>query len=107
MLHKNDTPVKEDYASKKKARLGIIFFFIYLFFYGGFVTIGVVNYELLATDTIGGLNLATLYGISLIVFAVLLGILYNFYCSRYEDNAEREMEEKEAGLCFTEYLIRL
>jgi len=98
MLHKNDTPVKEDYASKKKARLGIIFFFIYLFFYGGFVIIGVVNYELLAINTIGGLNLATFYGIGLIVFAVLLGILYNFYCSKYEDDMEREMEEREAKL---------
>jgi|SRR5690606_35898980 len=98
MFHENETPVKEDYASKKKARLGIIFFFIYLFLYGGFVTIGVVNYELLAIDTLGGLNLATFYGIGLIVFAVLLGILYNFYCSRYEDNMEREMEGKEGKL---------
>jgi len=98
MLHRPATITKEDYASKKKARLGILFFFIYLFFYGGFVTIGVVNYELLAIDTIGGLNLATLYGIGLIVFAVLLGLLYNFYCSRYEDRMEKEMEKKEGDL---------
>lgn len=96
MLHEPNTPAQEsDPSSEKKARLGIIFFFIYLFFYGGFVTIGVVNYELLATDTFGGLNLATLYGLGLIVFAVLLGILYNYFCSRYED--EMALAEKGKG----------
>lgn len=89
MLHEPHTTAQDnDPSSTKKARLGIIFFFIYLFFYGGFVIIGVVNYELLATDTLGGLNLATLYGLGLIVFAVLLGILYNYFCSRYEDEME-------------------
>ncbi|MFB5946797.1 DUF485 domain-containing protein [Albibacterium profundi] len=94
MLHKPSTSVNEDYASKKKSRLGILFFFIYFFLYGGFVIIGVVNYELLAVETLWGLNLATLYGIALIVFAVLLGGLYNFFCSRYEDEAEKELAER-------------
>jgi len=98
MIHKPSISHKPDYASKKKARLGIMFFFIYFIFYGGFVTIGVINYELLAIETFGGLNLATFYGIGLIVFAVLLGILYNFFCSRYEDQMEKEMEGKEAQL---------
>src|SRR5690554_2125523 len=98
MIHKPSIPQKPDYASKKKARLGIIFFFIYFVFYGGFVTIGVINYELLAIETFWGLNLATFYGIGLIVFAILLGILYNFFCSRYEDKMEKEMEGKGADL---------
>ncbi len=76
---------KEDLASEKKAKLGIQFFFIYLFLYAGFVAIGVLNYELLAYEVFRGLNLAIFYGFGLIVFAVLLGILYNFLCSRYED----------------------
>ena len=97
MLHEPNTTAQDsDPSSEKKARLGIIFFFIYLFFYGGFVTIGVVNYELLATDTLGGLNLATLYGLALIVFAVVLGILYNYLCSRYEDQMEKAEKEKGA-----------
>ena len=62
------------------------------------MAIGVINYELLAIETYGGLNLATLYGIGLIVFAVLLGILYNYFCSRYEDKMEKEMEGKEVEL---------
>lgn len=83
-----------DLASEKKAKLGIKFFFIYLFFYAGFVAIGVLNYELLAIEVVWGINLAIFYGIGLIVFAVLLGILYNFLCSRYED----EMNKKEDKL---------
>lgn len=99
MLHEPSTHSQNsDPSSGKKARLGIIFFFIYLFFYGGFVAIGVVNYELLAIDTLAGLNLATLYGLGLIVFAVLLGMLYNFFCSRYEDQMEQAEKEKGAAL---------
>lgn len=91
-MHQNSTNESEpDYASEKKAKLGIKFFFLYLFFYAGFVAIGVLNYELLAIEVIGGVNLAVFYGIGLIIFAVLLGILYNFLCSKYED----EMNKKE------------
>lgn len=94
-MRQNTPPESEvDYASEKKAKLGIKFFFLYFFFYAGFVTIGVVNYELLTTEVLWGINLALFYGIGLILFAVLLGILYNFLCSRYED----EMNKKERDL---------
>lgn len=93
-MHQNSpTEPEVDNASEKKAKLGIKFFFLYLFFYAGFVAIGVLNYELLAVEVFRGINLAIFYGIGLIVFAVLLGILYNFLCSRYEDN----MNGKEAN----------
>lgn len=85
-MNENLPPVQdEDLASEKKAKLGIQFFFIYLFLYAGFVAIGVLNYELLAYEIFRGLNLAIFYGFGLILFAVLLGMLYNFLCSRYED----------------------
>ena len=93
MHHGPAATLTPDYASKKKASLGIIFFFIYLFFYGGFVLIGVLNYELFAREIAGGINIALVYGMSLIAFAVLLGMLYNFLCSRYED----DMNEKEGN----------
>lgn len=75
-----------DPAFAKKTKLGIIFFFIYFIFYAGFVAIGVLNYELMAINVFKGINLAVFYGIGLIVFAVILGILYNYLCSRYENN---------------------
>ena len=79
-----------DHASSKKAKLGVLFFFIYLIFYTGFVVIGVVNYELLSDEFAFGLSLAIFYGIGLIIFAVLLGIVYNFLCTRYEDDLNKE-----------------
>jgi uncharacterized membrane protein (DUF485 family) len=86
MLHEPAAQAEIENSSKKKATLGVWFFFIYLVFYAGFVVIGVLNYELLATEVLAGLNLALIYGIGLIVFAVLLGILYNYFCSKYEDD---------------------
>ena len=95
MFHEPSNELGVDHAAKRKARLGVWFFFLYLFFYAGFVAIGVLNYELLAHKVVAGLNLALVYGMGLILFAVLLGILYNHFCSRYED----EMNDKEeAGL---------
>jgi len=93
MLHEPAVEVGIENASKKKARLGVWFFFLYLFFYAGFVAIGVLNYELMALEVIAGLNLALFYGIGLIVFAVLLGILYNFLCSKYEDDLNTKETE--------------
>jgi uncharacterized membrane protein (DUF485 family) len=93
MLHEPAVQVGIENASKKKASLGVRFFFIYLFFYAGFVIIGVWNYELLATEVFMGLNLALVYGMGLIIFAVLLGILYNYFCSKYEDDLNTKEEE--------------
>lgn len=99
-MDQNQLPEPDaDLASEKKAKLGIKFFFIYLFFYAGFVAIGVLNYELLAYEVIGGINLAIFYGIGLILFAVLLGIVYNYLCSRYEDEMNgKETNKKEEQL---------
>lgn len=93
MHHKPAVEMGVDNASAKKAKLGVWFFFIYLFFYGGFVAIGVLNYEMLSIKVVAGLNLAVFYGMGLIVFAVLLGILYNFFCSRYEDDMNTDVKE--------------
>ena len=89
-MHQHEVNEPEvDNASERKAKLGIKFFFIYLFFYAGFVAIGVSNYELLAVEVFRGINLAIFYGVGLIVFAILLGVLYNFLCTRYEDKMNK------------------
>lgn len=93
-MHFNQPSKPEvDNASSKKARLGIRFFFLYLFFYAGFVVIGVVNYDLLRIETFAGLNLAVVYGMGLILFAIFLGIIYNFMCSRYENEMNGKEDE--------------
>lgn len=85
----------EELISQKKAKLGVIFFVIYSFFYAGFVLIGVFNYELLSLQVMEGVNLAVMYGIALIVFAVLLGVLYNYFCSKYENSASTYATDRE------------
>ena len=89
MHHGPSVELGVDLASKKKARLGVWFFFLYFIFYAGFVAIGVFNYELLSIKVFGQ-NLAIVYGIGLIVFAVILGLIYNAICTRYEDQLNKE-----------------
>lgn len=90
MQHESAVELGIDLASKKKARLGVWFFFLYFFFYAGFVAIGVTNYELLGKKVIGEQNLAVVYGIGLIIFAIVLGLIYNWLCTRYEDELNKE-----------------
>jgi len=79
-----------DHAAKKKSKLGILLFFIYLFVYAGFVTIGVVDYELMGKNVLGNQNLAVVYGFGLIIFAILLGLFYNWRCTKYENLMNKE-----------------
>ena len=74
-----------DHASKKKTKLGVWLFILYTIVYGIFVAIGVANYEAMGKLVIGQQNLAVVYGFGLIVFAIILGIIYNWICTRYEN----------------------
>ena len=96
-MHVNHTSEEKESLTKRKSALGIRLFFIYLICYAGFVLIGVFQYELLAIPVFGGLNLALAYGIGLIVFAVALGIVYNYYCTKYEDESEQTEGIEEGG----------
>lgn len=89
-MHVNNTAEEKEIVTQQKSKLGVRLFFIYLICYAGFVILGVFKYELLATTVFAGLNLAVAYGIGLIVFAVILGVIYNHYCTKYEDDAELE-----------------
>lgn len=95
-MHVNQTSEENESLTKRKSSLGIRLFFIYLICYAGFVLISVFQYELLSTPVLGGLNLALAYGIGLIVFAVILGVVYNYYCTRYEkeDDLKTKNESK-------------
>lgn len=95
-MHVNNTSEEKENLTKRKSALGIRLFFIYFICYAGFVAIGVFQYELLAFQVLGGINFALAYGIGLIVFAIVLGVVYNYYCSKYEDETE-EINEDEGG----------
>ena len=63
-------------------RLGLILFTIYLVLYLGFVLINAVNARLMERIVLAGLNLAIVYGMVLIVFALVLALIYGMMCKR-------------------------
>ena len=85
MLHGPAAELGVDHASKRKTRLGLILFLVYAFIYAVFVYIGVMQTELLGIKVIAGLNLAIVYGVGLIVLAIVMGFVYNLACTRMEN----------------------
>lgn len=83
MGHGPAVKLGKDNASGYKTRLGIYLFILYTLIYGGFVAINAVNPTLFEM-TVGGLNLAVVYGIGLIVFAFILALIYNSLCTKAE-----------------------
>ncbi len=92
MKHEPAVKLGVDRAIKKKTRLGVILFIVYSLVYAGFVAIGVANYELMGEIVLGNQNLAVVYGFGLIVFAIILGIIYNAICTRYENKMNKEVQ---------------
>jgi uncharacterized membrane protein (DUF485 family) len=66
-----------------KIKLGLWMFSFYLLLYGGFIVINVVNPKLMSID-IGSLNLAIVYGFSLIIIALIMALIYNFLSTGFE-----------------------
>lgn len=91
-MHVNNATEEKESLTQQKSRLGVRLFFVYLICYAGFVILGVFKYELLAKTVFAGLNLAIVYGIGLIAFAVVLGLIYNYYCTKYENQAAQQQE---------------
>ncbi|MCX7834223.1 MAG: DUF485 domain-containing protein [Ignavibacteria bacterium] len=85
MLHKNFVEFEKDKSIKVKTKLGLILFFIYLVIYSGFVFLGTFYPKSLGAKVLFGLNLAYIYGMCLIVLAGLMGLIYNFLCTGFEN----------------------
>ena len=79
-----------DHAAKRKTRLGIWMFVLYLIVYAVFVAIGVANYEAMSNIVFLELNLAVSYGFGLIVLAIILGLIYNWRCTKIENEMNKE-----------------
>ena len=58
------------------SRLGLGLFWIYVALYGGFMALVLVRPDLLSRRPFGGVNLAILYGMGLIVAAFVLAVAY-------------------------------
>jgi hypothetical protein len=74
-----DATAAESPASKPAASpLGLALFLLYAIFYAGFVLTSAMWPELMQWRPAGGLNLALLWGFSLIGLAIVLAGLYGF-----------------------------
>jgi uncharacterized membrane protein (DUF485 family) len=60
----------------RSARTSLWLFAVYLIFYGGFMGLNAFAPRLMAAEPLGGVNLAILYGIALILAAVVLALAY-------------------------------
>jgi uncharacterized membrane protein (DUF485 family) len=94
MLHEPAAPVGKDPAASFKMRLGVWMFALYFVFYAGFVAINLFKPLLMEETVLLGLNLATVYGMALIIVALIQALIYDAICrSREHALASRSPEE--------------
>ncbi len=93
MLHAPAAPVGKDPAAAYKTRLGIWMFLFYLVLYVLFVGINVLRPAWMSRIVWHGLNLATVYGFSLIIIALLQALGYDALCRKREQALKSLQEE--------------
>lgn len=71
--------------NSRNSRLGLVFFFIYLLLYGGFVFLNAFSPKTMELTPVAGINLAILYGFGLIIAAILMALLYGVLCNTTGD----------------------
>ncbi len=68
----------------RNTRTGLVLFGFYLILYCGFVLVNAFAPEMMEktplSGSLSGINLAILYGIGLILVALVLSLLYGFLC---------------------------
>ncbi len=94
MLHEPAAKAEKDAASEWKAKLGIKMFWLYCIIYMSFVGIAVFSTKTMQIELLSGANLAIIYGIALIIFAIILGLIYNHLCTKKEDEMNKDGETK-------------
>lgn len=90
MHHEPAVELGRDLSIPKKTKLGVILFFAYLLIYAGFVVIGTLFPNAMGIRFFAELNLAVIYGMGLIILAAVVGLFYNYFCTKYEEQMNRE-----------------
>jgi hypothetical protein len=78
--------------NERNSRIGLVFFFIYLVFYFGFVFLNAFALDVMKTTPYVGIHLAVMYGFGLIVAAFVLALLYGVICSPPSEDDDEEDE---------------
>ncbi len=96
MSHGPPAELEKDNAAPEKARIGLILFFVYGLIYAGFVAVNTFSPKAMSLIVLSGLNLAVVYGFGLIVLAIVMGLIYNYWCGRLEARMNTDEEGNEA-----------
>lgn len=97
MLHEPASRVGKDAVAAYKSRLGIWMFILYALFYVGFVAINLYDPLMMERIVAFGLNLATVYGFSLIMGALILALIYDGLCRKRETTLDSQSRSEEGG----------
>ena len=95
MLHEPAKHAGKDPSGPYKMRLGIWMFVFYALFYGGFVAINLLNPLAMGKIVFLGLNLATVYGFSLIIVALIEALIYDGMCRKEEARLAQSEKQKQ------------
>ena len=68
----------------RNTRIGLVLFLLYLLLYGGFMLLNTFSPKTMEATPWAGINVAILYGISLIVAAFVLALVYGKLCGPSE-----------------------
>lgn len=93
MLHEPATPQGKDPSGPYKMRLGIRMFIFYALFYASFVAVNLLFPSAMGVVIVLGLNLATVFGFTLIIVALIEALIYDGLCRKKE--AEFALAEKQ------------
>lgn len=85
-----------DLAAEYKASLGIWMFLVYAIVYSGFIAIRLFCPDAMKMIVLLSMNLATVYGFGLIVFALIMAVIYNHLCTSREKHLSTAPEQKGA-----------
>ena len=78
-----EAPAPEDGTSRaaaRNARLGLLFFALYVGLYAGYVYLSAFHAPFMQTPSFAGVSLAVVYGLGLIAAAFFLALLYAWLC---------------------------
>jgi len=87
--HLSSPPVDDETeeVATRNARRGMILFLIYLVVYGAYVGLNAFKPAVMDAIPLLGINLAVLYGVGLIVLAMVLALVYAWLCRATRNGA--------------------
>lgn len=80
MSNPEDHPDNDPETVSRNARNGLRLFAVYVVLYVGFMLLNAFAHERMQQPVLAGVNLAIVYGMGLIVAALLLALVYMWLC---------------------------